>query len=201
MIRTELVLEKDWEGPKEVVKVLLVEDDPRLYTIGRMLEHKHCKKACLSVVSRHDMFHRLRDLTSKGMSPVALVWSADLEEERLSGFGEDLQVIGRVDYYDEEALFGRPTLTLLSRGNTDWRGIVQGSRVLLDRSYPQLSTDYIISHLPGSIPVIQGETGGYDLELTMLYGSELLDSKGYFPLDRVFGSVPVLVQVVVCSGL
>lgn len=193
MIRTELVLEKEWEGLVEVGKVLLVEDDPRLYTIGRMLERKHCRNACMSVVSRHEMFHKLRDLTSRGMDPIALVWSADLEEERLAGSGEDLKVIGCVEYYDEEALFGRPTLTLLSKGNIDWSGLFQGSRVLLDKSYPKLSTDYIISHLPRSVPILQEEPGGCDLELTMLYGSELLDSKGYFPLDRVFGSVPVLV--------
>lgn len=194
MIRTELMLEKGRNGLRSEGKVLLVEDDPRLYSLGRMLERKHCRDACMSVVSRHEMFHKLRDLTSRGMSPVALVWSADLEEERLSGSGEDLQVMGRVEYYDDEALFGKPTLTLLSKSALDWKCIVRGLKVLLDRTYPNISMDYVKAQLPGSVPIIKGEQEGYDLIISMLNGSELLDNTGLIPMERVFGSEPLLIK-------
>ena len=126
MIETEMVLYGD-NDPLEGCDLLVVADeDARLYELGSdLLKNSGCAKAHPVMVKRKDFIFTLNHCQGNRIVACGLIWSADLEEE-LMRVGERGGVVevGRVSWYDEDSIYGRPALALMGPLGSDWRELL-----------------------------------------------------------------------------
>jgi len=201
MIWTECM--PDVDGSAIDGAIVLVEDDPSLLEACRTLQRMRPSIHALAIVPKEGFFPSVRSLSGAGKKVLGLTWSAGLAEHRLSGPDERYDIVMRADLYDGSCLFGKPAFCLLSRTSTGWKDVPWTPSVLIDRSYPKLSMDYISRWgnpprmiVPPSDGCMGdcGIAGRPDLVLAMVGSCEILDRWKLHPLEELLPSDPVLIK-------
>jgi len=207
LIETEIVLYGD-NDPLEGCDLLMVADeDARLYELGSdLLKNSGCAKAHPVMVKRKDFIFTLNHCQENRIVACGLIWSADLEEELMRG-GErgGIVEVGRISWYDEDSIYGRPALALMGPLGSDWRELRGSPRISVDNRYPLLSGEYLKNLKHGGYTFRQTGLGGlpcrecvgtrYDAAVGLIDSFEVVDRTGLWPLEKIVESEPVIVRL------
>ena len=203
LIETELMLCKDDDRICSCDHLVVADDDPRLFELGKSMIGKRCRgKPQQIMVKRHMLFSTVNGLNDRGHHACGLIWGADLEEYRLGG-GETIREGGRVAWYDSSSIYGRPTIALLAPVGMDWTSIPKRPRVAVESRYERLSNGYLdelrwAGYDPTPIPWSYipsrdhlGEDA--DLMIAQVDSPDIVERTGMWPIDRIWESEPMII--------
>ena len=196
MTELKLTLERikrELEGKGTLV---LHSDDPRLIEIGTLVADELGLQPPI-LTDRGDLGIVLERLRSEGLSPLTIIWTADMEE-----FGSDigLRTLAEIPYQDPNAIFNAPTLSFLSRTGPFWKNIPDRTRAVYDHRYQSISEGYFEGLRRGGLEItstpVKGDLGDYFrngmADIGIVNDEDLLIETGTWPLDRIIPSRPVI---------
>ncbi len=205
LIETELTLCEDDDRICSCDYLVVADDDHRLFELGKNLIRESCsdKKAHQVMVRRQMLLSTINELNGRGFSTCGLIWSADLEEERLRGSAENIQEGGRVIWYDRDSIYGRPAIALLAPLGNGWNSIPGNPRIAVEERYGYISGRYVEDlrrtgydpiPVPWSTLPFRGDLEEKaDLLIARVDSPEIVDRTGMWPIDRIWESEPMII--------
>ncbi len=198
MTELKLTLENIKRELKGKETLVLLSDDTRLMEIGTQVADELGLQPPI-LTDRGDLGIVLERLRSEGVSPLTMIWTADMEE---FGSGIGLEILAEIPYQDPNAIFNGPTLSFLSRAGPFWSNIPDRPKAVYDQRYQRISEGYFEGLRRGGLEIsstpVRGDLGEYfrngmaDIGIGIINYEDLLIETGTWPLDRVIPSGPVI---------
>ncbi|MGA1848663.1 MAG: hypothetical protein ACMUHB_04910 [Thermoplasmatota archaeon] len=151
------------------------------------------------------VIHSMLHLWSRGMRSVGALLGATLEEERLRGNTGGVSLLGELELYDPDSIFGRPELCVISKWGLNWSALPDRLTVGYQDRYESISREYISGLVSGGFEVdivpIKGCLGDrpdlndLDLAIGILCRGAVLEKNGMWPIDRIWDQGPVLITI------
>ncbi len=187
------------------VELIVLPEERGMAGLAGQLPAELLQKASPGIIKvpEDQVISRMKHLWSMGKRSVGVVIGARLEEERLRGNTSDIRRYGNLEFYDPDAIFGRPELCVLSRWGMNWSPLPGKLKVAFQRKFENLAKEYIAGLMSGGFEVeavpIDGCLGDqddlteFDLAIGILCRGAVLEKTGMWPLDRIWEEGPVLI--------